>query len=183
MLNLWTFDMRKLKNSELGRISVDEFKEVQKTPLIVVLDNIRSLNNVGSVFRTSDAFLIEKIYLCGITATPPNKEIHKTALGATESVAWEYAKDTLALIEKLKASNVNIVSIEQAENSTMLNEFTPEKNQTYAIVLGNEVKGVQQEVVSASDMVIEIPQLGTKHSLNISVSCGVVLWDLFTKIK
>lgn len=183
MLNLWTFDMRKLKNSELGRISVDEFKEVQKTPLIVVLDNIRSLNNVGSVFRTSDAFLIEKIYLCGITATPPNKEIHKTALGATESVAWEYAKDTLALIEKLKASNVNIVSIEQAENSTMLNEFTPEKNQTYAIVLGNEVKGVQQEVVSASDMVIEIPQLGTKHSLNISVSCGVVLWDLSSKLN
>ncbi len=175
--------MRKLKNSELGRISVDEFKEVQKTPLIVILDNIRSLNNVGSVFRTSDAFLIEKIYLCGITATPPNKEIHKTALGATESVAWEYAKDTLTLIEKLKASKINILSIEQAENSTMLNEFTPEKNQTYAIVLGNEVKGVQQEVVSASDMVIEIPQLGTKHSLNISVSCGVVLWDLFTKLK
>jgi tRNA G18 (ribose-2'-O)-methylase SpoU len=175
--------MRKLKNSELGRISVDEFKEVQKTPLIVILDNIRSLNNVGSVFRTSDAFLIEKIYLCGITATPPNKEIHKTALGATESVAWEYVKDTLTLIEKLKASKINILSIEQAENSTMLNEFTPEKNQTYAIVLGNEVKGVQQEVVSASDMVIEIPQLGTKHSLNISVSCGVVLWDLFTKLK
>ena len=175
--------MRKLKNSELGRISVDEFQSVQKTPLIVILDNIRSLNNVGSVFRTSDAFLIEKIYLCGITATPPNKEIHKTALGATESVAWEYAKDTLTLIEKLKASKINILSIEQAENSTMLNEFTPEKNQTYAIVLGNEVKGVQQEVVSASDMVIEIPQLGTKHSLNISVSCGVVLWDLFTKLK
>jgi len=175
--------MRKLKNSELGRISVDEFKEVQKTPLIVVLDNIRSLNNVGSVFRTSDAFLIEKIYLCGITATPPNKEIHKTALGATESVAWEYAKDTLTLLEKLKDSNIKVLSIEQAENSTMLNEFIPEKNQTYAIVLGNEVKGVQQEVVSASDEVIEIPQLGTKHSLNISVSCGVVLWDLFTKLN
>jgi len=174
--------MRKLKNSELGRISVDEFKEVQKTSLIVILDNIRSLNNVGSVFRTSDAFLIEKIYLCGITATPPNKEIHKTALGATESVSWEYAKDTLTLVEKLKASNIKVLSIEQAENSTMLNDFSPEKNQTYAIVLGNEVKGVQQEVVSASDMVIEIPQVGTKHSLNISVSCGVVLWDLFTKL-
>lgn len=174
--------MRKLKNSELGRISVDEFKEVQKTPLIVVLDNIRSLNNVGSVFRTSDAFLIEKIYLCGITATPPNKEIHKTALGATESVAWEYADDTLSLIEKLQTSNIKVLSVEQAENSTMLNRFTPEKNQTYAIVLGNEVKGVQQEVVSASDEVIEIPQVGTKHSLNISVSCGVVLWDLFTKL-
>lgn len=175
--------MRKLKNSELGRISVDEFKEVQKTPLIVVLDNIRSLNNVGSVFRTSDAFLIEKIYLCGITATPPNKEIHKTALGATESVAWEYVEDTLTLVEKLKDENVKVVSIEQAENSTMLNEFIPEENQKYAIVMGNEVKGVQQEVVSASDVCIEIPQLGTKHSLNISVSCGVVLWDLFNKLK
>jgi tRNA G18 (ribose-2'-O)-methylase SpoU len=175
--------MRKLKNSELERISVDEFKNVSKTPLIVVLDNIRSLNNVGSVFRTSDAFLIEKIYLCGITATPPNKEIHKTALGATESVAWEYVKDTLELVEKLKSDNVKILSIEQAENSTMLNEFTPESNQKYAVVMGNEVKGVQQEVVDASDVCVEIPQLGTKHSLNISVSCGVVLWDLFNKLK
>ena len=175
--------MRKLKNSELGRITVDEFKEVAKTPLIVVLDNIRSLNNVGSVFRTSDAFLIEKIYLCGITATPPNKEIHKTALGATESVTWEYVEDTLALVEKLKTENVKVMSIEQAENSTLLNDFTPVKNQKYAVVMGNEVKGVQQAVVSASDVCIEIPQLGTKHSLNISVSCGVVLWDLFTKLK
>ena len=175
--------MRKLKNSELGRISVDEFKDVEKTPLIVVLDNIRSLNNVGSVFRTSDAFLIEKIYLCGITATPPNKEIHKTALGATESVEWEYVEDTLTLIEKLKDSKIQILSIEQAENSTMLNDFIPNKNQKYAVVMGNEVKGVQQDVVSASDYCIEIPQLGTKHSLNISVSCGVVLWDLFNKLK
>ncbi len=175
--------MRKLKNSELGRITVDTFKEVAKTPLIVVLDNIRSLNNVGSVFRTSDAFLIEKIYLCGITATPPNKEIHKTALGATESVEWEYVKDTLELVEKLKEDRVKVLSIEQAENSTLLNEFTPVSNQKYAIVMGNEVKGVQQEVVSASDLCIEIPQLGTKHSLNISVSCGVVLWDLFNKLK
>ena len=175
--------MRKLKNSELGRITVDEFKEVVKTPLIVVLDNIRSLNNVGSVFRTSDAFLIEKIYLCGITATPPNKEIHKTALGATESVAWEYVNDTLELVEKLKAENVKVLSIEQAENSTLLNEFTPNNDQKYAVVMGNEVKGVQQTVVSASDVCIEIPQLGTKHSLNISVSCGVVLWDLFNKLK
>jgi len=175
--------MRKLKNSELDRISVDAFKEVAKTPLIVVLDNIRSLNNVGSVFRTSDAFLIEKIYLCGITATPPNKEIHKTALGSTESVAWEYVKDTLTLIEKLKDSKIKVLAIEQAENSIMLNEFTPEKNKKYAVVLGNEVKGVQQEVVYASDYCIEIPQLGTKHSLNISVSCGVVLWDLFNKLK
>jgi 23S rRNA (guanosine2251-2'-O)-methyltransferase len=175
--------MRKLKNNELGRISVGEFKEVVKTPLIVVLDNIRSLNNVGAVFRTSDAFLIEKIYLCGITATPPNKEIHKTALGATESVAWEYVKDTLKLIQKLKDSKIKVLSIEQAENSTMLNEFIPEENQKYAVVFGNEVKGVQQEVVSASDFCIEIPQLGTKHSLNISVSCGVVLWELFNKLQ
>ena len=174
--------MRKLKNSELGRITVDEFKQTEKTPIIVVLDNIRSLNNVGSVFRTSDAFLIEKIYLCGITATPPNKEIHKTALGATESVAWEYVENTIELVEKLKQDNVKVLAIEQAENSTKLNKFTPEENQKYAVVMGNEVKGVQQEVVSAADFCIEIPQLGTKHSLNISVSCGVVLWDLFNKM-
>ena len=175
--------MRKLKNNELGRITVDEFKTTQKTPLIVVLDNIRSLNNIGAVFRTSDAFLIEKIYLCGICATPPNKDIHKTALGATASVDWEYVEDTLTLVKKLKAEKVQILAIEQAENSTKLNAFFPKKDEKYAIVMGNEVKGVQQEVVSASDMCIEIPQLGTKHSLNISVSCGVVLWDLFTKLK
>lgn len=175
--------MRKLKNSELGRKTVEEFKQMDKTPIIVVLDNIRSLNNVGSVFRTSDAFLIEKIYLCGITATPPNKEIHKTALGATESVEWEYVEDTVELVKKLQTENVKVLSIEQAENSTMLDTFTPEINQKYAVVFGNEVKGVQQEVVSTSDICIEIPQLGTKHSLNISVSCGVVLWDLFSKIK
>ncbi|CAM1343254.1 RNA methyltransferase [Tenacibaculum aestuarii] len=175
--------MRKLKNSELGRKTIEEFKQTNKTPIIVVLDNIRSLNNVGSVFRTSDAFLIEKIYLCGITATPPNKEIHKTALGATESVDWEHIENTMDLVEKLQAENVNVLSIEQVENSTMLDTFTPETNQKYAVVFGNEVKGVQQAVVSASDICIEIPQLGTKHSLNISVSCGVVLWDLFTKMK
>ena len=175
--------MRKLKNSELGRITVEDFKAVPKTPLIVVLDNIRSLNNVGAVFRTSDAFLIEKIYLCGITATPPNKEIHKTALGATESVEWEYVKDTLTLVKNLQEDEIKVLSIEQAAQSTMLDTFTPEHNQKYAVVLGNEVKGVQQEVVSASDGCIEIPQLGTKHSLNISVSCGVVLWDLFTKLR
>ena len=175
--------MRKLKNKELGRITVEEFKQTQKTPIIVVLDNIRSLNNIGSVFRTSDAFLIEKIYLCGITATPPNKEIHKTALGATDSVDWEYVTDTFTLIEKLKDSKIKILAIEQAENSTKLNDFSPEKNQKYAIVMGNEVKGVQQEVVSNADLCLEIPQLGTKHSLNISVSCGVVLWDLFQKLN
>lgn len=175
--------MRKLKNNELGRITVDEFKSIKKTPLIVVLDNIRSLNNIGSVFRTSDAFLIEKIYLCGISATPPNKDIHKTALGATESVTWEYAEDTLELIQNLKDSSIKVLSIEQAENSTKLNDFIPEKNQKYAIVMGNEVKGVQQEVVNASDFCIEIPQLGTKHSLNISVTTGVVIWDLFQKLQ
>lgn len=175
--------MRKLKNNELGRISVEEFKQSGKTPIIVILDNIRSLNNVGSVFRTSDAFLIEKIYLCGITAIPPNKEIHKTALGATESVEWEYVEDTISLLEKLKKEAVTILSIEQAEKSTMLDTFYPRKKQKYAVVFGNEVKGVQQEVVNASDLCLEIPQLGTKHSLNISVSCGVVLWDLCTKLK
>ena len=174
--------MRKLKNNELGRITVEEFKVVEKTPLIVVLDNIRSLNNIGSVFRTSDAFLIEKVYLCGICATPPNKDIHKTALGATESVAWEYVEDTLTLIQKLKDSNIKVLAIEQAENSTKLNTFYPKKNEKYAIVMGNEVKGVQQDVVNASDLCIEIPQLGTKHSLNISVTTGVVIWDLFSKM-
>ena len=175
--------MRKLKNNELGRITVDAFKTTKKTPLIVVLDNIRSLNNIGSVFRTSDAFLIEKIYLCGICATPPNKDIHKTALGATESVAWEYVEDTLTLVEKLKKENVKVLAIEQAENSTKLNTFYPNENEKYAIVMGNEVKGVQQAVVDASDLCIEIPQLGTKHSLNISVTTGIVLWDLFQKMQ
>jgi len=175
--------MRKLKNSELGRLNVEEFKKTDKIPLIVVLDNIRSLNNIGSVFRTSDAFLIEKIYLCGITATPPHKEIHKTALGATESVVWEYVEDTLELIKKLQKENVLIASVEQAENSTLLQDFTIEPTQKYAVVFGNEVKGVQQEVVSASSYCIEIPQFGTKHSLNISVSAGVVLWDLFKKMN
>ena len=175
--------MRKLKNSELDRLSVEDFKLVKKTPLIIVLDNIRSLNNIGSVFRTSDAFLIEKIYLCGITAQPPHKDIHKTALGATESVAWEYAADTLELVEKLKADDVIVASIEQAENSTMLQNFQIEPNQKYAVVFGNEVKGVAQDVVNSSDAVIEIPQFGTKHSLNISVSCGVVVWDIFNKLS
>ena len=175
--------MRKLKNSELERLSVKDFKEVEKTPLIIVLDNIRSLNNIGSVFRTSDAFLIEKIYLCGITATPPHKDIHKTALGSTETVAWEYVENTLDLVEKLKIEHIQIISIEQAENATMLNEFTPQQKTKYALVFGNEVKGVAQNVVSNSDVVLEIPQFGTKHSLNISVSCGVVVWDLFSKLS
>lgn len=175
--------MKKLKNSELNRLDVSTFKKMPKTPLLVILDNIRSLNNIGSVFRTSDAFLIEKIYLCGITATPPHKDIHKTALGATDSVDWAYAESTLELVTKLQKQGVKIISIEQADNSIMLQDFNVDKNQKYAIVMGNEVKGVQQEVVSKSDYCVEIPQYGTKHSLNISVTTGIVLWDLFQKIK
>ncbi|HLV38510.1 RNA methyltransferase [Xanthomarina sp.] len=175
--------MRKLKNSELDRLSIEDFKEVEKTPLIIILDNIRSLNNIGSVFRTSDAFLIEKIYLCGITATPPHKDIHKTALGSTETVAWEYVENTLDLVEALKKENIKIIAVEQAENATMLNNFAPQAKTKYALVFGNEVKGVAQNIVSNSDVVLEIPQFGTKHSLNISVSVGVVIWDLFSKLS
>lgn len=175
--------MKKLVLDELNRISVDEFKEAQKTPIIIVLDNIRSLHNIGAVFRTSDAFLIEKIYLCGITATPPNKEIHKTALGATETVAWEYAAETMDVINQVKGENVVIVSVEQVEGSVLLNDFTVEANKKYVLVLGNEVKGVQQDVINSSDVVVEIPQLGTKHSLNVSVSGGIVIWDVFQKLQ
>jgi len=173
--------MKKLKNSELNRLEIDEFKSKKKTPLIVILDNIRSLNNVGSVFRTSDAFLVEKIYLCGITAKPPHKDIHKTALGATDSIAWEYIEDTLELVKKLQRENINVIAIEQADNSIKLQDFKIKNNETYAIVMGNEVKGVQQNVVSICNDTIEIPQFGTKHSLNISVTTGIVLWDLFKK--
>ena len=175
--------MRKLKNSELNRLNIEEFKQSEKLPLIVVLDNIRSLNNIGSVFRTSDAFLIEKIYLCGITAQPPHKEIHKTALGATEAVDWVYAENTEKLVEELKSKDIRILSVEQAENSTSLQTFSPVQGIKYAVIFGNEVKGVSQEVVNASDHCIEIPQFGTKHSLNIAVSCGIVLWDIFAKMK
>ncbi|AVM49569.1 RNA methyltransferase [Capnocytophaga sp. oral taxon 878] len=175
--------MRKLANEELHRLDVQQFKQAQKTPLIVVLDNVRSLNNVGSVFRTADAFLVEKIYLCGITATPPNKEIHKTALGATDSVDWEYVTDTLTIVEQLKAEGIVVISIEQAEHSVMLQDFNPEPTTKYAVVFGNEVKGVIQEVVTASHQVIEIPQFGTKHSLNVSVSAGIIIWELAMKLK
>ncbi|CAI8335073.1 MAG: Putative TrmH family tRNA/rRNA methyltransferase [Formosa sp. Hel3_A1_48] len=175
--------MRKLKNSELDRLSVEAFKSVEKTPLIVVLDNIRSLNNVGSVFRTSDAFRIKHIYLCGITATPPHKDIQKTALGSTESVSWSYAENTIDVVKELQQKNVQILAIEQAENATMLDHFSPKNENTYAVVFGHEVKGVSQEVVNQSDGVIEIPQFGTKHSLNIAVSCGVVLWAIFSKMN
>lgn len=175
--------MRKLQNSELERLDVVGFKEAKKTPMILVLDNIRSLNNIGSVFRTADAFLILRIYLCGITATPPHKDIRKTALGSTESVDWEYRENTLELVGELKAQGVETIAVEQAERATMLNDFTIAKNKTVALIFGNEVKGVTQEVVSACDEVLEIPQFGTKHSLNISVSAGVVVWDLWTKIN
>lgn len=175
--------MRKLKNEELNRKTVEEFKDAGKLPLVIVLDNIRSLNNIGSVFRTSDAFLIRGIMLCGITATPPHKEIHKTALGATESVYWEYHEDTMQAIQKLKEKDYTIVSIEQATESIILNKFECQPDKKYALVFGNEVKGVKQEVVNASDLCIEIPQFGTKHSFNIAVSAGIVLWDFFNKMQ
>ena len=174
--------MRKLANSELERKNINEFKQSEKTPLIIVLDDIRSLHNIGSVFRTSDAFLIEKIYLCGITATPPNKEIHKTALGATETVTWEYAQNILEVIDELKQNKVNVWAVEQVEHSVMLQDFQVEKNKKYALLFGNEVKGVSQEAIEKCEGVIEIPQLGTKHSLNISVSAGIVVWELFRKL-
>ncbi len=173
---------RKLKNSELNRKSVDEFKIASKTPIRIILDNIRSTNNIGSVFRTADAFLLEKIHLCGVCATPPDRGIKKTAIGATETVEWEYHKDTIELIKSLRDEGYKIIAIEQAEKAVMLNDFTPDSNERYALIMGNEVKGVQQEAVSLSDYVIEIPQLGTKHSLNISVSTGIVVWDLFSKL-
>jgi tRNA G18 (ribose-2'-O)-methylase SpoU len=169
---------KKLQNEELNRISVDEFKTQDKTPIIAVLDNIRSLNNIGSVFRTADSFLLEAIYLCGITAQPPHRDIQKTALGATESVTWRHFETTTEAIKALKQDNYKIASIEQTENSIMLNEYTVNKNEKLAIVFGNEVKGVEQEVINNSDVVIEIPQYGTKHSLNISVSAGIVIWEL-----
>jgi tRNA G18 (ribose-2'-O)-methylase SpoU len=172
--------MRKLQNKELNRLDVEEFKEAEKTPLILVLENIRSLHNIGSVFRTADAFLLQKIYLCGITATPPHKDIRKTALGATESVEWEYRKDTLALLQELK-KDYHCMAVEQAVGATQLNAFLPDSNKAYVFVFGNEVKGVSQEVVNLCHGVLEIPQLGTKHSLNIAVSAGVVVWDFWSK--
>jgi len=175
--------MKKLKNAELNRLNIEAFKKAQKTPLIIVLDNIRSLNNIGSVFRTADAFLIKKIYLCGITAQPPHKDIHKTALGATDSVEWVYKKSTQKAIDELKKDQTVIVSIEQVEGAIPLQDFKPEKSKTYALVFGNEVKGVQQEVVDQSDFCVEIPQYGTKHSLNISVSAGICIWEFFRKLR
>lgn len=175
--------MRKLLNSELGRKTVEEFKDTEKIPVVVILDNVRSMNNIGSVFRTSDAFLIDKIYLCGITAKPPHNDIRKTALGATESVDWDYFEKTEDVVHRLKEKDYHIISVEQAEESTALQDFVPNKNANYALIFGNEVKGVQQTIVDLCDECIEIPQEGTKHSLNISVSVGVVLWDFYKNLK
>ena len=169
--------MRKLLNSELGRKSIDQFRDSVKSPFIVVLDNIRSQSNVGSVFRTADAFLAEAVYLCGITAVPPHRDIQKTALGATESVAWKYFAHTAEAIKSLKDDGYVIISIEQAEGAIPLGEFTRTGKSRYALVFGNEVNGVSQEIVDMSDHVIEIPQFGTKHSFNIAVSTGIVLWE------
>jgi 23S rRNA (guanosine2251-2'-O)-methyltransferase len=173
--------MRKLSMDDLNRDSVEDFKNKKKIPLVLVLDNVRSLNNVGSVFRTADAFMVEKIYLCGITGTPPHRDIEKTALGATESVEWVHVPDTTELVKALKTDGVQVVSIEQTENSVKLHEFQPDLSKRYAFVLGNEVFGVEQEVINLSNAVLEIPQFGTKHSLNISVATGVVVWDFLSK--
>ena len=176
--------MKKLKNSELNRIDVKSFKSIKKTPLIVVLDNIRSLNNIGSIFRTCDAFLVSKIYLCGITAKPPNRKINKTALGSTNSVEWEYFKSTIKLIEKLKSEGVKIWSIEQVERAQKLNYIEKiDSKLKHAIVFGNEIKGVDQKIIDISENTIEINQYGTKHSLNVSVSTGIVIWELWKKLK
>ena len=174
---------RKLSMDELNRDSVEAFKEKTKTPLVLVLDNVRSLNNVGSAFRTSDAFAVEKIYLCGITGTPPNKEINKTALGATESVNWDHAENTSELLQRLKAEGFKVLVVEQVTNSVSLKEFQPEKDQKYALVFGNEVFGVEEAALALADTVLEIPQFGTKHSLNISVALGIVVWDLVSKLS
>lgn len=174
---------RKLKVEELNRISIEEFQDAKKIPLIVVLDNVRSQNNIGSVFRTSDAFRVEEILLCGITATPPNVEIHKTALGAEDSVKWRYFEETLSAVEELKAEGYTVFSIEQAENSISLESIKLDKNKKYAVILGHEVHGVQQSVIDASDGCIEIPQYGTKHSLNVSVTAGIVIWDFFKQMQ
>lgn len=175
--------MRKLKNIELKRKNIQEFKNAEKTRLIIILDNVRSLNNIGSVFRTCDAFLIEKIYLCGITASPPHKDIHKTALGSTESVDWEYFKNISELLIELKKDNVHIWSVEQADKSKKLTNFNIDKGLKHALIFGNEVKGVSEEAINLSNEVIEIPQFGTKHSLNISVCSGILIWEFYKKLN
>lgn len=175
--------MRKLANNELNRLSIPEFKQADKIPVMIVLDNVRSLNNIGSVFRTADAFLIERILLCGITATPPHKDIHKTALGATDSVAWEYYKETDEAIEDLKSENYEIVAVEQTEESISLDNFRVMREKKYAFIFGHEIRGVSQEIVDLSDASLDIPQFGTKHSLNISVCAGMVIWEVFRQLR
>ena len=175
--------MRKLANEELNRKSINEFRESPKTPFVVVLDNVRSLNNIGSVFRTADAFLIESVFLCGITGTPPHREINKTALGATESVSWKYFSETADAVRSLREEGYVVVSVEQEEGYVSLADYMPCNDSKYALVFGHEINGVAQEVVGLSDSCIEIPQFGTKHSFNISVSVGIVLWDLCGKLQ
>jgi tRNA G18 (ribose-2'-O)-methylase SpoU len=175
--------MKKLKLEELGRISLDEFKSAKKLPVCIVLDNIRSLHNVGSVFRTADAFRIEKIFLTGITGTPPHREIHKTALGATDSVQWEYHAETAAIVSRLKSEGYDIVVVEQTTESTLLPDFNPENGKKYCLVFGNEINGVSEAAIDLADVAIEIPQEGTKHSLNISVCAGIVAWEIFKKYQ
>ena len=175
--------MRKLNNSDLKRITVDEFKKIKKHKITIVLDNVRSAQNVGSIFRTSDAFLIEKIYLCGITGVPPHKSINKSALGSTESVDWEYFESSYELILKLRENGFKIFAVEQTFNSTNLIDFSVEKGFKYVFVFGNEIKGISQEILNIVDGVIEIPQFGTKHSLNISICSGIISWDFYTKYK
>ncbi|HLP05516.1 MAG TPA: RNA methyltransferase [Paludibacter sp.] len=175
--------MKKRKITEMNRLTVEEFKAEKKTALVVVLDNVRSLHNVGSVFRTADAFLVEAVYLCGITSTPPQAEIHKTALGAENTVAWKYFEDTHQALDELRQKGFTVFAIEQAEGSISLPELKLETARKYAVVLGNEVKGVQQSVVDACDGCIEIPQFGTKHSLNVSVTGGIIIWEFFREMK
>lgn len=175
--------MQKLKLEDLNRVSIDEFKQQEKLPVVVVLDNVRSMHNIGSVFRTADGFAVEGVYLCGITAQPPHREIEKTALGATQSVTWKHFETTSEAIAGLRIDGYKIIAIEQAKNSTMLNTFQPSKSEKYALIFGNEVNGVSDEVMSQIDACIEIPQFGTKHSFNIVISAGIVLWDFFAKLR
>lgn len=175
--------MKKLKNSELNRLGIDEFKKTKKIPLTIVLDNIRSLSNVGSVFRTSDAFLVDEIVLCGITATPPHKEIQKTALGATDSVNWSYEQSTLETVKALQAKGFIVWAVEQVDEKIRADDFELPSSSSIALVFGNEVKGVSDEVISQVDACLEIPQFGTKHSLNISISAGIIIWEIFKKMK
>ena len=174
--------MKKLRTIEMQRLTVEEFRNAEKLPLVVVLDDVRSMYNVGSVFRTGDAFRIERVCLCGITSTPPSTEIHKTALGAEDSVSWKYFDTALEAVEALKADGYEVYSVEQAHGSTMLQDFTPINNKKYAVVMGNEVKGVHQEVIDASHGCLEIPQFGTKHSMNVSVTAGIIIWHFAKNI-